>query len=62
MFLFQNICEKCVLLCVTDLSKYEEYRQNSDVSKEVGKHNTHHGEKRQHTSQQTTDHSRKRLK
>lgn len=47
---------------VLNLSKYEEYRQNSDVSKEVGSHNTHHGEKRQHKSQQTTDHSRKRLK
>lgn len=47
---------------VMNLSKYEEYRQNSDISKETGSRNTHHGEKRQHTSQQTTDHSRKRLK
>lgn len=47
---------------VLNLSKYEEYRQNSDVNKEGSSHNTHHGEKRQHTSQKATNHSRHRLK
>jgi hypothetical protein len=53
---------KIVFYTVADLSKYEEYRQNSDVNKEVASHSTHHGEKRQSTSQKPTNHSRQRLK
>lgn len=46
---------------VLNVTRYEEYKQKTNVSHEVESHNKYRGEKR-HTNQRPTNHSRKRLK
>jgi hypothetical protein len=53
--LYPEIIFSFVLFCVTDASKYEEYKQKIGVNHEVAIHNTCRGEKRRHKSQRSTN-------